>query len=257
MRMRSVGILGGIVAAVAVVALAAGSSWADAPAPKATGPAVPVVVELFSSEGCSSCPPADKFLDELERTQPVDGVSIIALGEHVDYWDDLGWPDRFASPRFTARQKQYAGVLEDSRTYTPELVIDGRTILDRGDRASTARALQAAAREPRARVTLNRRGDRVAVDVANVPAGNDTAEVWLAITESGLSTNVQRGENAGRVLAHAPVVRALRKLGNAEGGAFRGDAALELDPKWKASALHTVVFVQRAKSRRIVGAAQI
>ncbi|WP_394835352.1 DUF1223 domain-containing protein [Pendulispora rubella] len=255
MRMRSLGIFVAVVAAV--VAVGVGQSRADTPAPKATGPAVPVVVELFSSEGCSSCPPADAFIEQLERTQPVEGVSIIALGQHVDYWDDLGWPDPFGHPRFTARQKQYAGVLADSRIYTPEIVVDGRAILERGDKASTARALQAAAREPRARVTLNRRGDRVAVDVANVPAGSDTAEVWLAITESGLSTRVERGENAGRVLSHAPVVRALRKLGNAEGGAFRADAALELDPKWKPAAVHAVVFVQRAKSRRIVGAAQI
>ena len=256
--MRSLGIVGGIVAAAVVaVALGAGSSKADTPAPKAAGPAVPVVVELFSSEGCSSCPPADAFLEQLERTQPVEGVSVIALEQHVDYWDDLGWPDPFGHPRFTARQKQYASMLDDSRVYTPEIVVDGRTILERADKGSTARALQAAAREPRARVTLNRRGDRVAVDVANVPAGSDAAEVWLAITESGLSTRVERGENAGRVLAHAPVVRALRKLGNVEGGAFRVDAAMELDPKWKPATVHAVVFVQRAKSRRIVGAAQI
>ena len=245
-----------------LVASGAGSLWAASraePPARAAGAVVPVVVELFSSEGCSSCPPADAYLAELDRAQHIDGVTILALEEHVDYWDYLGWRDPFSQATFTARQRQYASVL-DHRVYTPEIVVDGRAILEPGDKPQAVRATQASSREPKARIGLNRRGDRLAVDVNDVPSatGDDAAEVWLAVTESGLSTRVERGENAGRMLAHAPVVRALRKLGTVSAGApFHVEAGVDADPAWKPQALRVVVFVQRVKSRRIVGATAI
>lgn len=219
---------------------------------------VPVVVELFSSEGCSSCPPADAYLAQIDRSQPIDGVSVIALEEHVDYWDDLGWRDPFAQPGFGPRQQQYAAVLADHRVFTPEIVIDGRT-LDEGDHDQASRDMQAARQAPRAHVTLERKGDAVRIDVSDVPSatGDDAAEVWLALTESGLSTRVERGENAGRVLTHAPVVRVLRKVGLATAGAFHVEAPLALDASWNPGALRIVAFVQRERSRGIVGAAEV
>ena len=218
---------------------------------------VPVVVELFSSEGCSSCPPADAYLEELDRTQRIIGASVIAIEEHVDYWDDLGWRDPFAQPGFGPRQRQYATTLSDHRVYTPEIVIDGRTVGD-GDDAHMARDIEASRREPRAQVVVRLDGPAVDVDVRDVAAStDDAAEVWLAVTESGLSTRVDRGENAGRVLHHGPVARVFRKLGLVTAGAFHVDAPLGLDPSWNRSALRVVAFVQRARTRAIVGAGEV
>jgi hypothetical protein len=219
--------------------------------------ATPVVVELFSSEGCSSCPPADDYLARLDRTQPIQGVSVIALEEHVDYWDRLGWRDPFGRPEHGARQQQYAALVSDRRVFTPEIVIDGHSVMEGGDEDQARRLMQESSLAPKARIALAQSGSRVTVDVSDVPraAPDDPAEVWLAITEGGLSTDVARGENAGRRLAHAPVVRQLRSLGRVSAPTFHAETTLDPDPSWKPRALRTVVFVQLAKSRRIVGAA--
>lgn len=211
-------------------------------------------MELFSSEGCSSCPPADAYLAELARAQPVEGATILALEQHVDYWDDLGWPDPFAHPRFTARQRQYASALTDGRMFTPEIVVDGHSVVDSSQAVS---AIRKASREPRARTVLTKRNGNIDVDVSAVPPGDEPAEVWLAVTESGLSSRVPRGENAGRVLSHAPIVRDLRKLGTVSNGAFHAEVPTPASASWKPAAVHFVAFVQRAKSRRIVGAGTI
>jgi hypothetical protein len=224
--------------------------------PASSRPPVPVILELFSSEGCSSCPPADAYLAALDRDQPIDGVTVLALEVHVDYWDRLGWRDPFGSPAFGDRQGAYARVLTGGRVFTPELVVDGRLVMPGADEDAGRTMLRAAAREPRARVTLQREGARIAVDATDIPpAGSeDPAEVLLAVTESGLASDVRTGENAGRRLAHAPVVRSLRSLGRTSGPAVHGDTALELDPRGKAGALRFVAIVQRARSRTIVGA---
>jgi hypothetical protein len=218
-----------------------------------------VIVELFSSEGCSSCPPADAYLATLDRTQPVEGVAVIALEENVDYWDRLGWRDPFGSPAFSERQQEYARVLADHQVFTPEIVFDGHVVMPGGDEDAARRLMQQSAREPKAHVTVRREGSRVSVDVAGVPAGSgeDVAEVWLAITESGLATDVKAGENAGRHLVHGPIVRRLRSLGRVAGGVFHADATIDAEAGWNANALRAVAFVQLVKSRRIVGAAAL
>ena len=215
----------------------------------------PVVVEIFSSEGCSSCPPADAYGRMLDRTQPIDGASIVVLEEHVDYWDGLGWKDPFAKAAFGERQRQYAARLDGSRVYTPEIVVDGRFVVGSGDDSGSRGRIAQSAGEARAKVTLRRIGARLGIDVTDVPlAAGEVADVWLALTERNLVTEVQRGENGGRTLAHAPVVRALRMIGRTEGGALHTTTTLESDPTWNAGGVRAVVFVQRPGGGAIIGA---
>ena len=220
---------------------------------------VPVVVELFSSEGCSSCPPADTYVAALDRTQPIDGVEVVALEENVDYWDRLGWRDPFGSPAFSERQSAYSRALTDHRVYTPEIVFDGHLVMPGGDEDAARAMMQRSAREPKARIALRRDGARVVVDVTDAPgsSSDDPPEAWLALTESGLATNVQAGEIAGRRLPHAPIVRRLTSLGRLTDGALHGSFPLDLAPSWSSSALRIVAFVQDAKSLKIVGAATL
>ncbi len=248
----TIGITGAALAMVLVAGAVRAAHRGEPPAPLRAG-GVPVIVELFSSEGCSSCPPADTWLASLDRTQPIEGVSVIALEEHVDYWDRLGWRDPFGQPQFGDRQVEYARALADRRTYTPEIVLDGSSTVPSGDEPQAARDLRASASQPRARVSLSRQGDRVGVDVVDVPGGEDV-EIWFAITESGLSTDVPRGENSGRHLAHAPIVRVLRKVGVARAGPVHFDTQVAVDAAWAAQSLRFVAFVQQTRSRRIVGA---
>jgi hypothetical protein len=230
--------------------------------------AVPVIVELFTSEGCSSCPPADALLARLENEQSVPGAEILALEEHVDYWNDLGWADPFSSKQMTLRQKEYAAAFKHGSSYTPQMVVDGQFefVGSRSDEAQ--QTIATAATQARAAVSVIRGpgnlvgggGDWV-VSIRRLALGsNDTAEVWLAVTETRLRSNVAAGENAGRLLAHAAVVRQLTKLGVADGRAeeaFAGSAKINLRSGWKKENLRVVVFVQEKNSRHILGASSL
>ncbi len=214
-------------------------------------------MELFSSEGCSSCPPADAYLAALDRAQPIEGVAVIALEEHVDYWDHLGWRDPFGSSAASARQSAYARVLPDHQVFTPEVVFDGHLVMPNGDEGAAREMMQRSAREPKARVAIHREGARVSVDVSDVPrTSGETPAVWLAITEGGLATDVSSGENAGRHLVHAPIVRRLRSLGAVDGPTFHADATIDADLATRPN-VRAVAFVQLARSMTIVGAAAL
>lgn len=230
----------------------------------------PVIVELFTSEGCSSCPPADAVLAQLEKTQPVKGAEVIVLSQHVDYWNRLGWADPFSSPAFSARQGEYARAFGKDGVYTPQMIIDGQTEFPGGNRNRASEAIAKAARSPKAAVRLaalaqsqeeKRLGHlRLKINVERLPAVSDTddAEVLLAITESNLSVNVERGENAGRRLSHAGVVRSLKVVGSIDGkanGAFSADTVVEFGKGMRRENLRAVVFVQERASRRVLGAA--
>jgi len=233
----------------------------------ANAPAVPIVVELFTSEGCSSCPPADALLERLENEQSVPGVEVLALEEHVDYWNDLGWSDPFSSKQVTLRQQGYAEAFQHGSAYTPQMVVDGQFEFV-GSRSDEAREIIAtAATRVRAVVSIaqtpgNSDGERDwVVSVRRLaPAVRDTAEVWLAVTETGLHSRVEAGENAGRELGHAAVLRTLTKLGIADGNkeeAFAGSARINRRPEWKKENLRIVVFVQEKNSRHILGAGSL
>ena len=214
---------------------------------------VPVVVELFTSEGCSSCPAADAALRELEIAQSVPGAEVIVLGEHVDYWNRLGWKDAFSASAYTERQRRYAQGF-GTGSYTPQAVVSGRYELVGSRTADLATAVARAAKAPQAAVAVAVKDGVARVQVSSVPAGTAASKVLLAITESGLASQVGRGENAGRLLRHAPVVRQLLPLGPVStDGTFAATATLKLAPEWQRPNLRVVALVQETASRRVVG----
>ena len=263
-------LLSGVVAvlAVAAVGLFAGLRHADSQSEPANAnlPVRPVVVELFTSEGCSSCPPADALLDKFDRERRLGNAEIIALEEHVDYWDHLGWRDPFSSARWTERQQDYAASFRNDGVYTPQMVVDGRAEFVGSSQSRARTAIAEAVREPKADVRLTSSpvangNTRVSIDVKMLPAPpSQKAQVWLAVTETGLHSNVMHGENAGEDLHHAAVVRSLRKVGEAalnQEAAYSGEQDVQLDPVWKKENLRVVVFLQDAKTRHILGAASV
>jgi hypothetical protein len=201
----------------------------------------------------------------------VPGAEVIALEEHVDYWDQLGWRDPFSSPDWTERQRTYAQALGSGSIYTPQMIVNGSTEFVGSRERSGKNAIEEAARRSTIPVTLNasaapgKNTVEVSVQVEQAEGSKpaDGAEVWLAITETGLHSAVSRGENAGEDLHHAAVVRKLQKLGPATGKRGLGDgktptitAKVSLDSGWKRQNLQVVAFVQERRSLRIVGAAR-
>ncbi len=174
----------------------------------------PVLVELFSSEGCSSCPAAEALLRERSLADP----ALLALEFHVYYWNSLGWKDRFSSSSFSDRQSRYAAARGTGQVFTPEAIVDGRESLVGSDRAGLAAAVARQRRHPPALLALKREGDQ-AIDIAGglVAAG----VLWIAVTESGLETTPPRGENRGQRLLHAPVVRDFREVARVPADRFR------------------------------------
>ncbi len=225
---------------------------------------VPVVAELFTSEGCSSCPPADDLLSRLMSDQPIEGVEVITISEHVDYWDGLGWKDPFSSRRFSERQREYARARNTSQIYTPQLVIDGRLQAVGSDQVAVREFLLEAARAPRAAVAVSAersQGGRFAsvrVRVRDLPRAvrTGTIRVVVAIVEDDVVTEVTRGENARRRLRHDSVARVLdtiAALGD-EAGAGEFTKDLALDGEWAERRLRAIAFLQDDRTRHIVGA---
>jgi len=217
-------------------------------------PPVPVLVELFTSEGCSSCPPADALLARLVKAQPVPGATVVGLSEHVDYWDSLGWKDPFSNALFTERQEDYSRVVARGRVYTPQMVVGGRVDVLGSDELSARSAVAHAAAEPHGTLRLERRGKGVHLAGQDLPAHAD-AQVLFAVVEDGLSNQVLRGENQGRTLSHSAVVRSLRRVGVASGPSFELDVTPTIDPSWKSP--RYVAFVQEEKSRKVLAAAEL
>ena len=228
-------------------------------------PKVPVLAELFTSEGCSSCPPADDLLRHLLREQPVAGVEVIAISEHVDYWNRLGWRDPFSSSQFSDRQSEYARAFGDGQIYTPQLVVDGSAGVVGNDDGAVRRALAHAAKVPRARLSVSSQRVEpgkveVAVVVSDLPTGvaaGAVLEVVVAIVEDGLETAVTRGENARKHLHHDAVARVLGPIGSLlpgrSGGEFK--RTLALTGFADLGNARIVAFLQDRQSRRVAGIA--
>ncbi len=248
-----------LAAAIAALGLTALASLPHETANAAdTGTRTPVLVELFTSEGCSSCPPADGLLKDLLRRQPVPGAEIIAIGEHVDYWNSGGWADPYSARAYTVRQNNYAASFHNSEVYTPQMVVDGKTEFVGSDAERAQAAIGRAARAPKAQVTIMAGGaspSAVTVTVHHMPpvTPRDAAQVWLAVTQDGLSSHVTGGENRGRTLAHVAVARSLRLLGTMQAGQdFTGTATVK---PTQGGSVRAVAFVQEQGSRRVLGAA--
>ena len=228
---------------------------------------VPVIVELFTSEGCSSCPPAERLLNQLSDRQPVAGARIIPLEEHVDYWNQLGWTDPFSSALYRGRQNEYATRLFfTDNIYTPQMIVGGQVGFSGGNAKKAqdeiAHAIQAQRVFVDLKASLNRT-DSELVDLAvQVTNAKDlklhNSNVYLAVTESGLSTNVGGGENSGRWLSHAPVVRSFGVIGKLDSKGSNGGQivnTMRLPHEWQRQNLRAVVFVQERDSYKITGAA--
>ncbi len=228
-------------------------------APRAAGAAPArgvAVVELFSSEGCSSCPPADRLLGQLAAEAHASGQPVYTLEFHVDYWDHLGWRDPFDSHAYTERQQRYAEALESGSLYTPEMVVDGRASFVGSDAKRARGEVAAALARPGAvavSVTASREsGHRwdVRWRVAGAPHG---ATLCLALAESGLVSSVARGENAGRTLHHASVVRAFDAV--ALDGRASGETTLDAPAGVNPAHARVVAFVQEPRGLAVLGAA--
>lgn len=209
----------------------------------------PVLVELFTSEGCSSCPPADKLLATLSAKQPINGAQIIVLEEHVDYWEGLGWHDRFSSSLYTTRQNLYAPRLKFDSPYTPQMIVDGTYQFVGNDPSKALSSISKAAELPKiplelAPPTLDGKYvfSSVSTDVKQpLPRG----DVYVALVDLTASTEVKSGENGGRRLDHVSVVRSLQRIGKLQ-DLSNGPISIKLTVPSAASAPHMnlVVFAQ-------------
>jgi hypothetical protein len=217
----------------------------------------PVIVELFTSEGCSDCPAADALLTQLSRQRDAGRTELILLEEHVDYWNSTGWFDRFSSSDFTDRQNRYVKQFRLATAYTPQMVVDGR-FQGVGNSVSGVKSmLMEASSNPKSSTVSLRfvAPGKLAVTVDDSTHGRQ--KVLLAVTEDNLTTNVRGGENGGRVLTHSAVVRNFKTLGNTADGKFETTADLPAKSDWKKQDLRAAVIVQDPASGQIVGAASI
>jgi hypothetical protein len=228
---------------------------ASSPSRGQSANAKPVLVELFTSEGCSSCPPADALLRTLDSTQPVPGIQLIVLGEHVDYWDDLGWKDAYSSHAFTVRQQTYADRLRLASPYTPQMVVDGTLEIVGSDRERANRAFEKARALPKVTVRISslkiENGSlRAHVDTDPSPA---PSEVFVALALDHAQSQVLHGENGGHRLEHVAVVRSLISVGRAASGErFSKDVSLALSTP--GLPYRVIAFVQEPNQGKILGA---
>jgi hypothetical protein len=214
----------------------------------------PVLVELFTSEGCSSCPPADRVLAFLEKEQPTPNAEIITLALHVDYWDSLGWKDVYSSPIFTQRQEFYSERFKLDSIYTPQMVVDGNREFVGNNAGNASKVIAEAAKTQKGKIEIAKNEDKLSVKITDLPE-HENSTVFLAIAEDNLVSNVGRGENSGKKLEHQSVVRELRSIGNLTAQQKSGEieTAFQMNSNWKRENLKIIVFAQENDSRKILG----
>jgi len=222
----------------------------------------PVLVELFTSEGCSSCPPADALLEKMDALQPIPGTQLIVLSEHVDYWNHDGWTDPFSSASITDRQSAYVRALGLKSPFTPQFLVDGTEELQVRDAGQIVQLLRKAASAPKLPMRL------ASVTVApghpaiiqghvesDINTGKHKADVYVAIALGHAESQVLRGENNGRHLSHVAVVTEFTKLGKLEPGkSFGQDFRVKLRlPGPSPTNLRVVAFAQESGPGKVLG----
>jgi hypothetical protein len=218
----------------------------------------PVLVELFTSEGCSSCPPADLLLARLDEMQPVNGAQVIVLSEHVTYWDHEGWRDPYSLDSVTDRQKWYGFKFGLSDVYTPQAVVDGSAQVLGSDGNKLVQAISAATAEPKAELTISGAawtGDGIKFVVRQANAATTKLKTTLeaALAEDVTLTAVKSGENAGKTLRNVAVVRDFKEIGPGVGGEY--SLRLPADEiKGASGPMRLVVFLTDKRSGRVLGA---
>ncbi len=223
---------------------------------------VPVLLELFTSEGCSSCPPADHFVQELDARQPVPGVRLIVLSEHVDYWDQQGWKDPYSSHSATQRQIDYARRFGLESPYTPQIIVDGDQVLKLADPQQVMSSFHTASISTKLPIRVHslapdngaRESLRVHVETG-AAAGNMPIEIFVATALDRAESQVLRGENKGRHLEHVAVVQTLTKVGKVEKGkSFSQDVLIKLPKGVDTKNLRVIAFAQERGLGKVLGA---
>jgi hypothetical protein len=222
----------------------------------------PILVELFTSEGCSSCPPADEFVQKIDSLQPVAGAQLIVLSEHVDYWDHDGWKDPNSSAALTERQGAYERALRLSTPYTPQIIVDGASEIRIGNPQQMEETFQRAVAVPKIPVRIS----AVTLDSANqgtlrthieadASSDNHGGDIYLAIALNHVESQVLHGENGGKRLTHIAVVQQLAKIGKLQKGkSFADDVQLKLKAGTDPKNIRLVAFVQTSGPGKLLGA---
>ncbi len=231
---------------------------AQAPQPAADNGRVPVLVELFTSEGCSDCPPADKLLELLDTKQPVSGAEAIVLSEHVTYWNRQGWTDPFSLDEIDQRQKDYGDQFKIESVYTPQAVIDGSAQLVGNNATGLQGAIEHAATTPKKPLTIaNARWDKDAVTFSVQASTDKGSRLVAALAADATGPKITAGENQGRTLHHVAVVRTIKEFNAnaADGRALRLSSG-SLAKADASSPVRLVVFLVDKKSGHVTAVAE-
>jgi len=218
------------------------------------GERTPVLVELFTSESCSSCPPADRLLAQLEKSNS----SVIVLSEHVTYWNDIGWKDPYSSRESTDRQSAYVSRLGLSGSYTPQMVVDGRFEFVGSNAVAASRAIQEAAATVPIGITVSdfsTTGNSIRFSIATGKV-NEDAKLWVVLAQDEGIEHIPSGENGGRVLRHVQIARMMRQVAIVKrDAAYKGELSVDLPQPIAGSGWHLVAFLQQGSGGPILGVA--
>jgi len=247
-------------ATVPMTSLLTNGSKADAVGPMRT----PVLIELFTSEGCSSCPPADTLLQKLDQ-QPIAGAELIVLSEHVDYWNHIGWKDPYSARFYSERQSAYGRRFGLDSVYTPEMVVDGMTEFVGSNASLANQAFEKALHRPKLPVRLSSISvtshlltGHLETESLDKSYGTGDADVYLVLALNRAESRVSAGENAGHNLQHVSVVRRISKIGAVkQGQALSQEVQVKLGPGEDSGNLRLVAFVQESQQGRVLGAAAV
>jgi hypothetical protein len=214
---------------------------------------LPVLVELFTSEGCSSCPPADRLLAELDQKQPIPGVSVIVLSEHVDYWNSGGWRDPFSSRQWSDRQSDYASRFKLDSSYTPQMVVDGAHQVNGSDGRAVVTAIKESAELPTIPIGISsmvRTGDTIQTEFTAGAAPG--AVLYAVLADDSDRSSVKHGENAGRTLDHVAVAHDLIRVAKLEAGPVSKRIDIKIPAQAVQQRLRLVLFAQDGKTGRVL-----